>query len=903
MPSKRKGQGGQGKHTHEDDSEDAGPGFGELGSMLTDLERTTSLAMLTDMGTATAAPPAQSSAAPPPIAARQPTSPESPPGIDTGSASLLGVMSNLDSLQRTLTLSSGRVELGAPWRAPETKVRGSSGGSRVSRGFLVEALIIVAVILVVTVSYFALDHGPGGAPAAPDGTQGSGMGAAARSGGVLIRISSDDNGGGERGSASSNDDVRGGGSDDDVSGGGPDDDVNGSGSEGGSSSLASGDEGIDSPSDPLKGSGEGGSGEGDASNNLGDASSAGADVSGVTPLTSAKADKYDEHSDGYGDKEEGEEGGDGDGAGTGGAKGGGAAIGDWVEEWKHVGQPAPAGADSAHPAPPPGKPVSLTALKPAPTAGQAVIEKLVARLMPPGCTRWKLDPAAMLLRSDDPNYYIRITSFSERKFSRQVELVSPWEALRLGYNGLVLGKDWAGDFWFRNTFRDERPYMLLTAHEPLTGGNVRGNGETWELTHGVGVDADTGTLVVFRYTDQVVFDSGFRIRELSTLWWHRLTIVASSGVQVYFINGTRVGATAVPGFMTTLQVLGNGGIKERYLQFPWGIMQDVQFCVNPGGGGPLAQVRAERARMAHIRTRLAEVMTWESNWVSLMAEGSVAVVGNSRSAASHLHPPSLHKAVDNHKFVIRFNAFQAATKDVEHHEQKLQQHAFGSKVTHDVLADLTHLCGCRSGSCCGQVHAYRLLQRHSKHSGVMILNAQRHHPSPRFRKVLSEGKVTWHYMHPQEHFEDAFNVWLDDASRAHPELTHRVPPLYVFRTGFRILAHLLMHGMRPDIVGFDMGEHALLAQATGLKVRDLLLAQHVVEERVLLDLRKSGLVKELHGTAKELHALSKLAIPGQPKPGSHHKGGGSSGSHHNAGSHGKGGSSPRTVTSHQKGII
>eukprot|EP00899_Mesostigma_viride_P026420 jgi/Mesvir1/6963/Mv09109-RA.1 len=463
-------------------------------------------------------------------------------------------------------------------------------------------------------------------------------------------------------------------------------------------------------------------------------------------------------------------------------------------------------------------------------------DALAKRLWPPDCKPWVLDLKDMALKVlDGSGVTLPVHNLGDNKMDARRQ----WDAIQLGRSGLRLGKDWAVDTWFFNDFAQDRDSFLLSGFREVTEkeqeDSTNSKTDTWAPVYALGVDDRTRVLSVFKYEDKYIYESGFRVDALPHRAWHRITIVGRPGLQRVFINGSRVGETYAD-VVERISFVGNGG---HDLEYPWGrIHESFVVCSTY----PVRmQLHLEDLQKKRAAAELARMMTTDKPMVeSMSARGNVLLVGNS---AKLLQLPMAGQIIDSYDVIARFNALSGVAQDYEKH--------FGSRVTHDILGDLTQLCGCHNGQCCNTKHAQKLVDAY-KFQQVTVLFARQERIPLAFRRISSMApNIHMMQMEPRKHFEDAMNLWLEQMEeKGHFSLVHRVPPIMAFRTGFRLLCLLLVAGVRPHIVGFDLSDEAN-ALFTGRRKWSN-LDKYVAETRLLADLVAAGLVVDITPRIQEL---------------------------------------------------
>eukprot|EP00899_Mesostigma_viride_P019193 jgi/Mesvir1/27275/Mv07110-RA.1 len=413
--------------------------------------------------------------------------------------------------------------------------------------------------------------------------------------------------------------------------------------------------------------------------------------------------------------------------------------------------------------------------------------------------------------------------------------------------------------------------------------------------------------------------------------WHRLTIVQTGpSEQRYFVNGSLVAESQVPlAAWRRISSVGNSGfLMKRH----GSSLFNLRFCVTAplteqlseeksaanedGDADYLVQLMSRKAvssqgnrggsnRGAQIRdqggagrdggqwfqalvgggrqsTRKSNV-PGRSGSSSGPGPGSVILVGNSaklisgvtggRKAAGGLKggvgrqpgagPAGRGKVIDGYGAVVRFNAITSVGTVAY----------VGTKVTHDVIGDMTQMCGCSDGACCNQDQIAQFLKRYRSQrqrtgapakglaastntndpaNKVFVLYARHGKPPTWMLDAAAEPDAPFavQSLPVDRKLSGAMNLWLDMQSKHAPGLSqhlrHRLPTYYVARTGFRLLALLLFQGVTPTLTGFDLGEESNeLFTGERKHAGNRGAMKYLPETRVLQDLVAAGLVQSL----------------------------------------------------------
>eukprot|EP00899_Mesostigma_viride_P022503 jgi/Mesvir1/3437/Mv11933-RA.2 len=191
---------------------------------------------------------------------------------------------------------------------------------------------------------------------------------------------------------------------------------------------------------------------------------------------------------------------------------------------------------------------------------------------------------------------------------------------------------------------------------------------------------------------------------------------------------------------------------------------------------------------------------------------------------------------------------------------------FGRLTTHEVLSDLTELCGCATGECCSVDQLSRIKQIHPpKGRWLTVLYAHGLSGLPPVFQDIGDRRMHITQASLNRHMAQLLNGYLELTKMRHPSLQrgHRVWAGYGFRAGARILLTLLVHGVdKPSIVGFDVKrEDNLLYSGRSSHTGDEY--KHLIETLVLHELVRADLVINLD--AREASPGAKAAAGGQQR--------------------------------------
>eukprot|EP00899_Mesostigma_viride_P022275 jgi/Mesvir1/3231/Mv16375-RA.1 len=515
-----------------------------------------------------------------------------------------------------------------------------------------------------------------------------------------------------------------------------------------------------------------------------------------------------------------------------------------------------------------------------------VQELLAGSLWPPGCTEWALDHRNPYLYSTNGRPAIKALTFSDislydRQLGQQASAFThQWDAIQLGHAGLTLGPNWAIDFWLLNSYPMDKkpPFILLQGPTRVYGDNT----PLWYLA----VDSFPRKSILLYAVElsSGPVRTGIHLQDLPWHAWHRITIVGSPGEQVYYVNGTRMGSTKVV-TLSSVFLVGNGG---RRLMSPGGGLFDFRFCVSQDAD---VQVAVEERARSHARVILGQLVQMDLDWLPPLPVSptrGVVVVENADDLL--LRHASIGAAIDKFDVVIRFDSGHwvdsrgvitgGALPGGKGHGYpslipgllaKSQARSLGTKLTHLFMNDFSHLCGCSDGNCCLPSQVARFIaelsdvahnRAHGGNGHVYVIVVLPHgKPLPEAFKAIPEYTgVTVHLLSIGKHFEAAMNVWLEDKLSARwgsptggkdgagvgdgkqvGELA--LPPYYSARTGFQVLAALLLHGITPTIAGFDRMEEGFGRYTAASTEHDY--SRHLPEGRVIEELIIKGMIKQL----------------------------------------------------------
>eukprot|EP00899_Mesostigma_viride_P027816 jgi/Mesvir1/8219/Mv12509-RA.1 len=458
--------------------------------------------------------------------------------------------------------------------------------------------------------------------------------------------------------------------------------------------------------------------------------------------------------------------------------------------------------------------------------------------MSPGCTLWRVNVTSMTLdsghRGGSFQHKLPLLNFGVSVDADDSFVVSEDHGgIGLGYAGLDLGRYFVIDFSFKNRYTShgafpvhyllssagtppewtigfsERNHILQFAHPAKADPNV---------DFGTGMVRNPGGLFVGVGADEI-------------LQWTRVTILSDGyGSLMLYSNGDFLGQVDFT-MVAPLLVLGNSAVHN--MRGHWGgRLRDVQFCISTRTEEVLADEKVARQRMYDDLRRLR---SFDTHWVDALRGKRVVVVGYT----PHLAGSQLGAAIDSFQVIIRINSpSQKGNLDM------------GSSTTHDLLSSLDQLCGCDDGGCCNTYHIKGMAtfyQRHGKHVTVVYA---RDNNIPKVLEHHEKDFFALQHFKPGLQTAQAFNAYLDYLGG--PLIKGRriwhdyhMKPSFI---GFRLIMLLLIHGVRPTIVGVMFAESNVLQQQS-----------HAVEIRILKDLIAAGLVFDLQRVKNAHHPMTSIS--------------------------------------------
>eukprot|EP00899_Mesostigma_viride_P025346 jgi/Mesvir1/5997/Mv00746-RA.1 len=231
-------------------------------------------------------------------------------------------------------------------------------------------------------------------------------------------------------------------------------------------------------------------------------------------------------------------------------------------------------------------------------------------------------------------------------------------------------------------------------------------------------------------------------------------------------------------------------------------------------------------------------------WVRQVSRDRTILVGSSHKILEGPRP--LGDVIDGFDDVIRFNS-----KVLPQYRDHM-----GSRTTVMVIGDFGWICNCQNGACCSPDQRSAFWQRVGMPEKSLVLSFDSFFASPVLKNPEAQGVPVetlgypgcgpaWSYPCGWEQYVRAslLNHWLDGAQADHPGLRTRVPWGQHVRTGTQALLLLLAGGVRPALVGFDLG-------AEGNKhfyEQNSDFDNYVHETPILKELADAGLVEILGG--------------------------------------------------------
>eukprot|EP00899_Mesostigma_viride_P022501 jgi/Mesvir1/3435/Mv11932-RA.1 len=450
--------------------------------------------------------------------------------------------------------------------------------------------------------------------------------------------------------------------------------------------------------------------------------------------------------------------------------------------------------------------------------------------MVPSCVEWAVRPLDQVARtSAEEGGHVKLLNFGVKVDTSEGSFlaVDRHGGYGLGYAGINLGASYAVDLWVKNAFVNKPSLSPVGRHVLLSSvgsppkwsvGVFEGNLSVHAVAHGVST----------------------HIASLADYWadaatdWIRLTIVSQPNVQFFYINGAMVGRWAGNnGAPVREPLLMFGNSPEGQMSGTWGTwVRDLRLCST---ADPRAATSANVDALAGLRNLLLGLRKEDTDWAGQLAGLRVVLVGNSKTLAGS----GKGKVIDSYDAVFRFNALPLPNwRD------------FGRVTTHEVLGDLTQLCGCPDGGCCLQEHIDSIRARRFPARGAYTIiyakNGRISQPIANLANVITQ--VTHISLH--RHVAKYVNALMELEEEMRPRLmagSHRSWADFGFRTGMRVLLLLLAHGVeKPAIVGFDLGKQdnpLFNGRRKWSAASDAF--KYLPETLILQDLVKAGIIVDL----------------------------------------------------------
>eukprot|EP00899_Mesostigma_viride_P019517 jgi/Mesvir1/27567/Mv07313-RA.1 len=470
----------------------------------------------------------------------------------------------------------------------------------------------------------------------------------------------------------------------------------------------------------------------------------------------------------------------------------------------------------------------------------ALSRKLLENLSP-DCNLWTVDGSELLLTNAEGTHPIHIQKFGGTwdDTNRATLFAKQWDALGLGYGGLRLGSTFVIDLWFLNAFVPTQPAQDDKFHALLAGGYERHKPQfVFGFQEAVGELVFKALLSTPGGDDDEesyeTHPTGIKLHELPIKVWHQLTIAGTPQGCRLFINQAEAGHAPVK--LDAVQVVGNTGGGE--MKAPWGSwVARVTICT----GVPVAtQLSEEKEQMGDARDTREGAEAKDTDWVIPLQGKRVVLVGNSQKLVGVGKGPE----IDGYDAIFRFNALQLSDQMAPD---------MGKRVTHDVLGDMTQLCGCSDGECCKPYHIHSMRMRYLERDSIAVIYANKRNDIPESIQMIAGPHIALHRLGVKRHAGPLVNVYLDKLQRTlrengRPEaaaaLTFRIPQEYGFRSGFRIIFAMLLEGISPALVGFDLDEENNKL-FTGRMKWPTEPYKYLPETRVLKQLVEAGVIANL----------------------------------------------------------
>eukprot|EP00899_Mesostigma_viride_P017979 jgi/Mesvir1/26182/Mv06876-RA.2 len=396
--------------------------------------------------------------------------------------------------------------------------------------------------------------------------------------------------------------------------------------------------------------------------------------------------------------------------------------------------------------------------------------------MVPSCVEWVIDPLDEVARtSAEEGGHVKLLNFGVQVDTSDDSFLPADRhgGYGLGYAGITLGSSYVVDAWVKNAFENKPSLSPSGRHVLLSGA-----GNKWSV----------GVFESNLSVHAVAHGVSTHITSLADYWvdaatsWVRLTLVSTPRVQFFYINGAMVGRWAGNGGAPAHEpFLMFGNVPEDQMAGTWGTwVRSARFCAT---ADPRRATSTNAESRISLRKRLAGMRRNDVEWAPQLAGKRVLLVGNSKT----LLGSGKGQLIDTFDAVFRFNALPLPNLE-----------DFGALTTHEVLGDLTQLCGCPDGGCCTPAHIESIRTRRDPNRGVHTIIYAKNGRIARPIAGLADANTKLTHISLHRHVATYVNALMDLEEERFPRLmarSHRSWADFGFRTGMRVLLILLAHGV------------------------------------------------------------------------------------------------------------